>query len=167
MDTRSNKKEPMNEEARKLQARAIEIQNYESQILDKDARLKSQEAKIRQQTEELESERSKFEHEKNNYSREMDTRENEISLREKELEKRWADTVDVTPLENMHQTIPQETLFNQAYGATHPNNYSNALNLNAQLPKVSFREATESVPNFDGYNILSRSSRVLVVEPAR
>lgn len=153
MATRSNKKEPTCEEAQKLQARAVEIQNYESQILDKDARLKTQEAKIRRQLEDLEIERNKFEQEKNSYSQEMETRENEVSLREKELEKRWADTVDVTPLESMHQAIPQETLISQAYGINHPTSYNNALNLNAQLPKVSFREATESVPNFDGYNI--------------
>lgn len=153
MDTRSNKKEPLSEEARKLQARAVEIQNYESQILDKDARLKSQEAKIRQQLEELEVERSKFEREKTNSNREIEIRENEVSMREREVEKRWADTVDVTPLENMHHTMPQETLISPAYGPIQHNNYGTPPNLDTQLPKVSFREATESVPNFDGYNI--------------
>lgn len=153
VDTRSNKKEMTSEEARKLQARTIEIQNYESQILDKDARLKSQEAKLRQQLEELEINRSKFERERDNYNREMETRESEISSREKELEKRWADTADDTPLGSIHQAMPQETLISQAYVPTHPNDYGNALNVNAQLPKVSFREATEYVPSFDGYNI--------------
>lgn len=153
VDTRSNKKETMSEEARKLQARATEIQNYESQILDKDARLKSQEAKIRQQIEELEINRSKFERERDNYSREMETRESEVLLREKEVEKRWVDATDVTPLGSMHQAMPQETLISQTYGVPQSNEYGNALNMSTQMPKVSFREATEYVPSFDGYNI--------------
>lgn len=155
MDTRGNKKvtasgtEPMSEETRKLQARAQDIHTYEQNVLDKEARVKAQEARIRQQIEEFEAEREKYEKVKASYNQVLEARENEISAREKEIEKKWSDTVDVTPLENLQQ----EPVFSQAYGNVPQNNYSNIAHSNTPLPKVSFREATESVPSFDGYNI--------------
>lgn len=44
--------------------------------------------------------------------------------------------------------VAKQTLYNISHG-----NYGNTSNSNAQLPKVSFREATESVSSFEGYNI--------------
>lgn len=157
-DTRGNKKimaastEAAAEEARRLQARAQDIQMQEQRLLDKESRLKAQENQLRAQFEEIETMRDKVERERVNYSRELDMRESEIAAREKEAEKKWQDTADETPVENIHHTIPHDPSINHTYGHIPPSSYGNA-NLNVLQPKVSFREATESVPSFDGYNI--------------
>ena len=133
-------------EAYRLQQRTQEIQLIEQRLMDKEARLKAQEKQLRLQSEEVETERNKFEKEKTSYMQELDAREVEITAREKEAEKKRWDTTDITPVDNAHHGIPHEQLINHTYGHV-------ASNPSSPQPKVSFREATESVPSFDGYNI--------------
>jgi len=138
MDTRSNKVKPGAESA--ASAKEAELQLIEQKVREKEARLREQEQQLRRQCEELECERKRLESERD----EISAREDELSARERQSD--MAETHNIIP--------PLDTApgMSYSYGITAP--VSGEMRDNTQpIPKVTFREATEAVPYFDGYNI--------------
>lgn len=143
MDTRGKGKgEP------DLASKEAEIQILDQKMRDKEARLRSQERQLQQQLTDFEAARKKLEGERDD----LNARHNELTEREREL-KAWSDRSELIeiqpafpPQHNEHYTYPAQT------GACTTTQYSDP-GSRISLPKVTFREATESVPNFDGYNI--------------
>jgi len=145
--------ESLESRAQELATKEFELREIERSMREKEARLRSQEASLLQKFDEIENSKRNLEKEMKNFHHKMTTRELEISAREREIGKRWNDS-DVTPIEATTQAAPREPVAPIYPGYAAPMNRisANAYD-DSPPPKVSFREATESVPYFDGYNI--------------
>lgn len=139
-----------------LSTREYELCEMERSIKDKENRLRIQENGLRQQLEELDYARQNLEREREAFTKDATIRENEIIARERDLERKWVESSDVTPFDG----VPREASGNNhmIYEAMQPQTavrVPSAGGGGGELPgpKVSFREATDSVPYFDGYNI--------------
>lgn len=142
--------------SQELSTREYELCEMERSIKDKENRLRIQENGLRQQLEELDYARQNLEREREVFTKDATIRENEIIARERDLERKWIESSDVTPFEG----VPRE-----ASGGNHMVYETMQPQVAVRVPsagggggeppgpKVSFREATESVPYFDGYNI--------------
>lgn len=126
----------------------------ERSIKDKENRLRVQENSLRQQFEDLDYVRQKLEREREVFTKDATLRENELSARGRDLERKWTENSDVTSFDN----VPREPSgdIHLGYEAMPPQIAARAPSGEGgepPTPKISFREATESVPYFDGYNI--------------
>lgn len=142
--------------SQELSTREYELCEMERSIKDKENRLRIQENGLRQQLEELDYARQKLEREREVFTKDATIRENEIIARERDLERKWIESSDVTPFEG----VPREASGGNhiVYEAMQPQVAVRVPSAGGggsepPAPKVSFREATESVPYFDGYNI--------------
>lgn len=143
--------------AQELSTREYELCEMERSIKDKENRLRIQENGLRQQLEELDYARQNLEREREVFTKDATIRENEITARERDLERKWIENSDVTPFDG----VPREASGGNhiIYEAIQPPVAVRAPPTGdggGETPgrqKVSFREATESVPYFDGYNI--------------
>jgi len=147
MATRSSKDKPGAESV--ASAKEAELQLIEQKVREKEARLREQEHQLRRQCDELACERKRLEAERD----ELSAREDEITNREREVLKKWSDQSDMTEI---HNTLPPSDVapgMSYMYGVNTPANNAEMRDSMQPIPKVSFREATETVPHFDGYNI--------------
>lgn len=166
MDTRSKGKplgqntdpgaENLEARAQELSTKEFELKEIERSIKEKENRLRAQEDSLRQQFEDMEYSRHKLDRERETFTRNAAIRDNELSARERELEKKWVESSDLTPLDGPSQDPASGT--HLLYEAPPHRMHATALPRGnngdeSSTPKVSFREATESVPYFDGYNI--------------
>lgn len=139
MDTRGKgKSEP------DLATKEAEMQILDQKMRDKEARLKAQEQQLQQQLADFENARKKLENERED----LNARHNELTEKEREL-KTWSDRSELTEIQH---TLPLHSNEQYVYHTHAPPQYIDPGN-RISLPKVTFREATESVPSFDGYNI--------------
>jgi len=125
------------------------LQLIEQKVREKEAQLREQEHQFRRQCEELACERKRLESERD----ELSAREDELTSREREVLKKWSDQSDMTEI---HNTIPPSDTapgMSYMYGVNALANSGEMRDIALPMPKVSFREATETVPYFDGYNI--------------
>jgi len=165
MDTRSKIRTPgqgsdsatppenLESRAQELATKEFELREIERSMREKEARLRSQEASLLQKLDEIDASKRNLEKEIENFHHKMATRELEITAREREAGKRWNDS-DVTPIEAPTQITPREPIAPIYPGYAAPvNRAPNNASDESPAPRVSFREATESVPYFDGYNI--------------
>lgn len=173
MDTRSKSKatgsnndapsEETEARAPELTTREYELRETERAIRDKENRLRIQENSLRQRFEDLEYQREKLEREREVFSRNAAKKENELSAREKDIDRKWNESSENTQFNNMPLKITETCNmgYEEALPRTNANAWSGVFdNMGLPTPKVSFREATESVPYFDGYNIpLSQFTR--------
>ncbi|KYQ48567.1 hypothetical protein ALC60_12386 [Trachymyrmex zeteki] len=152
MDTRSKKlaNDPSTEthdaKARELATREFELQQIERGLQERERRMRQQEVANEQRG-------TAVEHDRRNLDREryqMISKVSELEIREKEVEKRWQD-FETTRLEESAANIPRETKQPRNF-RPHPARSNNSYD-EIPSPKVSFKEATDSVPHFDGYNI--------------
>ncbi|KYQ49518.1 hypothetical protein ALC60_11412 [Trachymyrmex zeteki] len=152
MDTRSKKPttesstEALDAKARELATREYELQQIERTLLEKERRMKQHETANEQRA-------AAMEHDRRNLDRERDqivSKASELELREKKVEKRWHD-FETTRLEDSASNIPREN--KQSRNLIPHHTRSNNSYDEIPSPKVSFKEATDSVPHFDGYNI--------------
>jgi len=128
-------------------AKEAELQLIEQKIREKEARLHEQELQLRRQCEELACERKRLKSERD----ELSAREDELTTREREISKKWSDPSDVIDI-NIPLPDPSHGM-SYTYGANAPANRGETRDIMQPAPKVSFREATETVPYFDGYNV--------------
>ncbi|KYQ48515.1 hypothetical protein ALC60_12437 [Trachymyrmex zeteki] len=162
MDTRSKKtaNDPSTE-AHDAKAREFELQQIERALQERERRMKQHEIANEQRA-------TAMEHDRRNLDRERDqmiSKVSELEIREKEIEKRWQD-FETTRLEDSASNIPRET--KQSRNFTSHSVRSNNSYDEIPSPKVSIthfhfcasgslevvdKEATDSVPHFDGYNI--------------
>lgn len=139
MDTRGKGKgEP------DIAAKEAEIQILDQKMRDKEARLRAQERQLQQQLADFELARKKLENERED----INARQNELSEKEREL-KAWSDRSELTEIQHTLPLQPNEQYVYHTHVPAQGNDSGNRIS----LPKVTFREATESVPSFDGYNI--------------
>lgn len=137
--------------------RIYELEQIEKAIAEREKRLHAQENMLRQQLDSVETSRVQLDRDRESFNRNMVTREKEIAAKERELERKSSEPdpipFDEPPLEILHtargdytyspsRPLPSGSGGNGGGGGNEP-----------PAPKVSFREATESVPYFDGYNI--------------
>jgi len=165
MDTRSKVKAPgqggesttssenLESRAQELATKEFELREIERSMREKEARLRAQETSLLQKLDEIEVSKRTLEKEKENFQHKMTTRELEVSAREREMGKRWNDS-DVTPIEATAHNLntPREPIANYP-GYIAPATRAPTGFFDDSPPKVSFREATETVPHFNGYNI--------------
>lgn len=90
------------------------------------------------------------------FTKDATIRENEIIARDRDLERKWIESSDVTPFDGLPSEVSGGN--HLAYEAIQPQVAVRVPSAGSgggepPAPKVSFREATESVPYFDGYNI--------------
>jgi len=138
--------------AQELATKEFELREIES-MREREARLRSQKASLLQKLDEIEASKRTLEKEMESFHHKMATRELEVFAREREIGKRWNDS-DVTPIEATARTTPCEPTAPIFPGYAAPINRAPINNFDeSPAPKVSFREATEFVPYFDGYNI--------------
>lgn len=143
MDTRSKK--PINDtnvethelKTRDINTREFEIQQIERAIQERERRLKQHELAYEQRMTTMERDRDQ-----------MTARFSELESREREMEKKWQE-LENTRLEESN--IPRENKTSRHSAL--PFVRDSASFEEIPSPKVSFREATDSVPHFDGYNI--------------
>lgn len=136
----------------------------ETEILHK--RVMEKEIRLRAEAEQLSSQREEFEREKEQFAREYATRQNELLARERDL-KKWSDHYDLFRNEKVSgkrdELPPTQPDLDQtrAAGLNACEGFScHEHGGGSAAPKVSFRQATESVPSFSGYNIpLSQFTR--------
>lgn len=148
-----------------LETREYELSRIEQAIKDRENRLRAHEGTLRQQLDEIEAAKQRLQNERATFDRTAADRENELSMREQELAKKWQD-IDATRYDTATNAHPEPASApSRNYGHDHPslNTTTSPGNIgsgNGDTIKVSFREATESVPYFDGYNIpLARFTR--------
>ncbi|KYN01709.1 hypothetical protein ALC62_07494 [Cyphomyrmex costatus] len=148
-----------------METREYELGRIEQAIREKEQRLKAHENSMRQQLEQIENGRRQLESDRDTFDRQTNKRELELEARERQINKQEQVIDD---LQNEATALPprcdvvKETHFKTEYShlplpqgpqGIGPTDYTPKL-------KVSFREVTESVPYFDGYNIpLSRFTR--------
>lgn len=130
--------------------RAQELSLIEKNMLEKDARLRAQEAQLRRQFEELQHSQQEFEREKDK----LHLRENELLARERDSKEKWSDHHDVSPLDHTQNTYPPFPghIGQAGYNMPPPLRSNDTFNDASFMPKITFREATDSIPLFDGYN---------------
>ncbi|KYQ49769.1 hypothetical protein ALC60_11154 [Trachymyrmex zeteki] len=152
MDTRSKK--PANDPSTETHdAKACELAMREFELQQIERGLQERERRMRQQEVANEQRATTMEHDRRNLDRERDqmiSKVSELEVREKEVEKRWQD-FETTRLEDSASNIPRETKQSRNF-TSHPIRSNNSYD-EIPSPKVSFKEATDSVPHFDGYNI--------------
>lgn len=127
-----------------LAAKEAEIQILDQKMRDKEARLRSQERQLQQQLADFELARKKLDNERED----LNARHNEITEKEREL-KAWSDRSELAEIQHTFPLQPNEQYTYTTHVPAQCNDQGNRIS----LPKVTFREATESVPSFDGYNI--------------
>lgn len=163
MDTRSkgNKApsqgtEPTTEQLeahfKQLNAREAEIANTERALKEAEGRLKAQEAMLHQQSIQIEASKRKLmqEHEQvAQQSQALAARENEILARNRHTDKREIEHSETVTAELASVSRDFSGAAHLGYNPLPPSGGGDDF----PPPKVSFREATESVPYFDGYNI--------------
>lgn len=129
-----------------------EMRILEQKLREKEALLRTQDQQLRDQRAELDAARKRLEIERE----ELSLRELEIAERQREITKKWPDNSDAA--HPMQHTFPIDHVSGGQYAyLTCPPvpraNSGEPIEANVQMPKITFREATESVPIFDGYNI--------------
>ena len=165
MTTRSKKTpetaaEPADAPAQSIANKEYELERIERSMVERDARLQKLEQTLRLQSNELETERLRFEKERAEADRRMAAREKEIASREREYSNKWVDTQQSLPPGPSQRLNPCEAVPTTYSLLDTPPLLPPYGNSTIPTPKVSFREATESVPYFDGYNIpLARFTR--------
>lgn len=147
-----------------LSAREGELDAIQRKMLEKESQLQAQAEMLRQQSLELETVKRKLNEERDD----VNARENELSVRERELSKKWADSYVMTEIredpprdtlqiatDHARQMLPPEIspANNYAYEMYPPMVGNDSGHNNIAGPKVSFREITDFVPSFNGYNI--------------
>jgi len=128
-------------------AKEAELQLIEQKVREKEARLLEQELQLRRQCEELEHARKRIESERH----ELNAREDELAVREREISKKWSEPSEVIEV-NMPPPDPSHGM-SYMYSVSAPANRGDPRDTMQPVSKVSFREATEIIPHFDGYNV--------------
>jgi len=128
-------------------SKEAELQILEQKMREKEARLHEQEIQFRRQCDELEHAKKRMDSERH----ELNIREDELAAREREISKKWSEPSEVVEI-NMPPPDPLHGM-SYAYGVNTPVNRNEPRDAVQPIPKVSFREATETVPHFDGYNV--------------
>lgn len=178
-DTRSKEKEkapgaPPPSKETLLANKEFELQELEKAMCDREARLKKLEFTLRARSDEIDNVRTKLDRDRDDFNKRMAACENKTLTRERDGENKGSTPQGETrpyERETREQRVrtPEVRMLeeNQYLGptATHvfrefsPPHYPSEATV-IPPPKVSFREATESVPHFDGYNIpLARFTR--------
>jgi hypothetical protein len=146
-----------------LATKEYEIERMEKAVGEREKRLNAQENMMRQEIDRIEIARAQLEREREKFDRSMTTRETVVAAKERELEQKILD-VELERFNTPTRIPPRET-------SNIPRTEYEPTRSPTRLPpsggggnggsgggdpptlKVSFREATESVPYFDGYNI--------------
>jgi len=128
-------------------SKEAELQLIEQKVREKEARLHEQELQLRRQCEELERAKKRVESERD----ELNAREDELAVREREFSKKWSDPSEAIDI-NIPPPDPSHGM-SYMYGVNVPASRGDPRDIMQPIPKVSFREATETVPHFDGYNV--------------
>ncbi|KYM96838.1 hypothetical protein ALC62_12489 [Cyphomyrmex costatus] len=139
--------------------REYELELTVQAVKEKENHLRAHESALRQQLDQMKAMRRQLETERETFNQTVTTRENDLLMREQELAQKWQDNDLVARIHVQNPPVPQEPAptFRHNYEYSHP--VPQPVNGSPEI-KVSFREATESVPYFDGYNIpLSRFTR--------
>lgn len=149
METRSKKPAGNQDtETRDLATRQFELEAIEKAMQERERRINQIETAYEQRAAALELDKRNFERERKQITIRLD----ELSLREREMEKRWQD-FEIIKLNETAANLPKKIKqSSDNYIAPPPTRNENFIN-ESPTPKVSFREATDSVPYFDGYNI--------------
>lgn len=149
METRNKKSTGTQDaETRDLAARQFELEQIEKAMQEKERRIKQIELAHEERTAALERERRNFEHERKLVFNKL----GDLEAREKEIEKKWQDLKSMQ-LEGTATNSPPLTRQPLENSVVLPPVRIDNLPEEIQTPRVSFREATDSVPYFDGYNI--------------
>ncbi|KYN00134.1 hypothetical protein ALC62_09095 [Cyphomyrmex costatus] len=147
-----------------LETREYELERIEQAIRGKEQR--QHENALREEMEKIEASRRQLNKDRENFTLEMTRKESDLRNREQEIQNQAVDgwqELDRTPRE---PTTLQPPHVESSYRTTERNANTRDLSplridhSNNNKIKVSFREITDSVPYFDGYNIpLSRFVR--------
>lgn len=131
--------------------REEELLTIERSMQEKQERLNAQEKELRLRFEKLDTEKHMLDRERDTFIQNIAAREQTLVEKEREIDKRWAENSDIINLDPSRQPyIPP--LVNQCpYEMSSMNRSNNGHGDNT--PKISFRDAIDSVPFFNGYNI--------------
>ncbi|KYN06257.1 hypothetical protein ALC62_02804 [Cyphomyrmex costatus] len=145
--------------AASLETREYELERIEQAIRSREQRLKTHENTLREEMEKIEASRQKLERDREYFNQEVSKRELDLGNRERERE------LDLDNREAASQP-PLNNLLNFSTESRYRDNYNMRRSQGLEQPsdnckiKISFREVTESIPYYDGYNIpLSRFIR--------
>lgn len=149
--------EPHDIRSRELDTKEYELGMIENAVKDKERRLQIQESNLRQQLEQIEKAKQLLDCEREQFDQTVSAREEELTTRERNLEKRWQDS-EITRLDEFPPTPRYTSITRPATNFSYaplggPLGGGSGGPGEPPTLKVSFREATESVPYFDGYNI--------------
>jgi len=170
METRNKSKNPTPTEgadsheslSQELATRQYELSIIERAISDKEKRVTAQESSLRQELDRIEAEHARLERDREQFNRIMVNRESEIAERERELERKLSDYRSARVNTPIHAPIIEtpsgsrrEPNCDYSLNRSPPSGGGGSSGGSSEpsTPKVSFREATETVPYFDGYNI--------------
>ncbi|KYQ47818.1 hypothetical protein ALC60_13148 [Trachymyrmex zeteki] len=154
METRSKKTvtdpnaEACETKTRELTTREFETQQIERGIQERERRLNQQEAAYEKLISAMEIERRNLDRKRDKVASKIKG----LESREKEMERKWQDS-EASRLEDSATNVPNETKPPLVRNFSLPPARGNYTLDNAPSPKVSFKEATDSVAYFDGYNI--------------
>ena len=170
METRSKKtsEDPGSGESQSQEtsAKQTELGALYKTMNEKEKRILAQQTALQKQRDDIEVARIQLERDREKFHRAMSARENEVLAKERELEQRARELSSIREEASgySHQSVlprePQETPRGyydrgNSFASLPPSGGGSGGSGGGEIPtpKVSFREATESVPSFDGYNI--------------
>ncbi|KYN00135.1 hypothetical protein ALC62_09096 [Cyphomyrmex costatus] len=134
-----------------LQTREYELERMERAIREKEQRLKAHENSMRKELDLIETARKQLESDRDNFDRQANKRELEFEAREQQINK-----TQQSNLQDEAAALPQFESRKEIHFKPEYNNLMlPGVRQTDTTPtiKVSFREITETVPYYDGYNI--------------
>lgn len=134
--------------AKELTTKEFELEEIARSMRDKEARLRSQENKLQQRLQEIDLAQKNLTREREAFTRNAGARETELTERERNL---IIKTGTASGFETHNTDRHNSTEYEREERS--PQMYRRGPYWGDETPRVSFREATEAVPKFDGYNI--------------
>ncbi|KYN00051.1 hypothetical protein ALC62_09188 [Cyphomyrmex costatus] len=148
----ATEKEKGEDRAVSLETREFELEKLEQAVRSREQRLKMHENTLREEMEKIEEARQKLEKDRDYFEREATKREIDLEGREQERELNLDNREAASQPPNLLNLTTESRYQRRSQGFEQSGDNSKI--------KISFREVTESIPYYDGYNIpLTRFTR--------